>query len=438
MQKYICKFGGSSVADAEQFKKVAAIIKAVPERKFVVASAPGKRYKEDIKVTDMLYSCYNAAAAGEDYSGILGQIKERFLSIINELNIKFDIDAEMEAIDKQLKTAPSKDYMASRGEHINSKILAAYLGFEFIDSALYIQFDENGEFMAEKTNADLSKALEGKENVVIPGFYGAYPDGSIKTFSRGGSDVTGSIVARAAGVDKYENWTDVSGMLSADPRIVDSPRGIAALSYRELRDLSYMGASVLHEDAVFPCRMAGIPINIRNTNRPEDDGTMIAASVPADSVRHTITGIAGKKGYAAVVVEKSSLKSDAGALAALLKVFADAGIAAEHMPAGVDTAAVIVAEAALEGKQESIVAAIKSAIEPDSVTVEGGLTLVAAVGEGIAYNGEAIGSILKALGAAGIKVRMTDTGSSGLNFIVGVDEAQYEAAVKAMYGAVED
>lgn len=436
MQRYVCKFGGSSLADAAQFKKVYDIIKSRDVRKYVVASAPGKRYPEDTKVTDMLYACYNLAAEGQDYKPMLAQIRERFEGIINELGIDFKLDSELDVIAAHLDKHPEKDYMASRGEYLNSKILAAYLNFDFIDAAECVHFDENGTYLPEPSNRDLNAKLIGREYVVIPGFYGSKPDGSIATFSRGGSDVTGAIVARAVIADMYENWTDVSGMLSTDPRIVDNPAPIEALSYRELRELSYMGASVLHEDAVFPVRKASIPINIRNTNRPEDAGTLISSELPRIPRRNKVTGIAGKKGFTAVLIEKSSMNSEIGFGMRLLKIFADRGVSFEHMPTGIDTISVICQTTLFAPHRDDIIEAIKEELKPDRFFVEDNLALIAVVGQGMAYSRGTAARIMKGLADNRINIKMLDQGSTEINIIVGVDDVDYEAAIKGIYDAV--
>ena len=436
MQRYVCKFGGSSLADAAQFKKVHDIVKAREVRKYVIASAPGKRYPDDIKVTDMLYSCYYSAAGGQDYKLILGQIKDRFVNIINDLGIDFDIDTEINVIDEHLASHPEKDYMASRGEYLNSKILAAYLGFSFLDAAECVHFNEEGVYLSEESNRDLNAKLTGMEYVVIPGFYGSKPDGTITTFSRGGSDITGSIVARAVIADMYENWTDVSGMLSTDPRIVKDPAPIEALSYRELRELSYMGASVLHEDAVFPVRKAGIPINIRNTNRPDDAGTLISSELPRVPRRNKVTGIAGKKGFTAVLIEKSSMNSEIGFGMRLLKIFADRGVSFEHMPTGIDTISVICQTSLFTPHRDEIIEAIREELKPDRFFVEDNLALIAVVGQGMAYSRGTAARVMKGLADSRINIKMIDQGSTEINIIVGVDDVDYEAAIKGIYDAV--
>ena len=430
------KFGGTSLADASQIRKVAQIIKSNPERKFVVASAPGKRFSDDIKVTDLLYSCYSEFAKGDEYSGTLAKIKERYASIISELGITFDIGAEIERIEHELRKYPPADYLASRGEYLNSKIIAEFLGWTFVDAAEVIFFNENGLFDGEKTFMTMSAKLRDVTCAVIPGFYGSMPDGRIKTFSRGGSDVTGSIVARSVNADVYENWTDVSGMLSADPRIVDSPKPIEFITYTELRELSYMGASVLHEDAVFPVRKAGIPINIRNTNRPDDNGTLIAASLPKDVKRSPVTGIAGRKGFVSIRVEKSQMNGETGFGARLLYIFSRNGIPFEHCPTGIDTISVIVNGSLFDTKRDEILREIKNELMPDFITIEKNLAVIAVVGEGMVSVRGTAAKVFASLADTGVNVRMIDQGSDELNIIIGVDDSDYEKAVKALYNAM--
>lgn len=323
--KKVVKFGGSSLASAEQFKKVGNIIRSDAERKFVVPSAPGKRNDRDTKVTDMLYGCYALADADQDFHGELRAIKDRYQQIIDGLELSLSLEEEFAQIEKQFKQKAGSNYAASRGEYLNGIIMAAYLGFAFVDAADVIFFDEGGEFDADRTNEVLALRLEGCENAVVPGFYGSMPDGRIKTFSRGGSDITGSIVAKAIKADVYENWTDVSGVLVTDPHIIENPEPIDVITYRELRELAYMGFPVLHEDAIFPVRQQGIPINIRNTNAPEDSGTWIVGSTCQKS-RFVITGIAGKKGFCAVNIEKDKMNSEIGFGRKVLQAFEDNGI----------------------------------------------------------------------------------------------------------------
>ena len=428
----VVKFGGSSLASAEQFMKVGSIIRADETRKYVVPSAPGKRNSKDTKVTDMLYECYALADAGEDFRVPLMKIKDRYDSIINGLQLKITLDEEFKAISKMFKEKAGVDYAASRGEYLNGIIMADYLGFEFIDAATVIFFDENGNFDADKTDKVLSAKLAECEKAVIPGFYGALPDGTVHTFSRGGSDITGSIVAKASRASMYENWTDVSGCLVADPRIIDNPEPIKVITYRELRELSYMGASVLHEDAVFPVRKAGIPINIRNTNDPEADGTLIVEST-CQKPDYTITGIAGKKGFVAVNIDKDMMNSEVGFCRKALQAFEENGISIEHMPSGIDTMTVFVHQAAFEGKEQQVISSLRRLANPDIIDLEADLALVAVVGRGMKSNRGTAGRIFSALAHANINVRMIDQGSSELNIIIGVSNDDFEEAIKAIY-----
>ncbi|MBP1561989.1 MAG: aspartate kinase [Oscillospiraceae bacterium] len=428
----VVKFGGSSLADAKQFRKVADIVLADPNRRYVVASAPGKRFSEDTKITDMLYACYAKAAQGEDFSADFSAIEERYNGIISELGLDLSLEKEFVNIKDAFAHRAGRDYAASRGEYLNSIILAAYLKFDFIDPAGYIKFGENGVFDLEKTISLLRPRLEKSEHAVIPGFYGSMPNDTIRTFSRGGSDVTGSIVARAANAEIYENWTDVSGFLICDPRIVDNPEPITTITYRELRELAYMGATVLHEDAIFPVRTAGIPINIRNTNRPEDRGTMIVAE-SNEASSYVITGIAGKKGLSAINIEKDMMNSELGFGRNVLRALEKNGLNFEHMPSGIDTMSVIVSTDALKPVQQSVLDEIKFRVKPDHLEVEDDLALIAVVGRGMRKARGTAGRIFSALAHAKINVKMIDQGSSELNIIIGVATEDFEAAVKAIY-----
>lgn len=433
----VVKFGGSSLADAHQFKKVGKIIRKDVDRRYVVPSAPGKRSPDDTKVTDMLYSCYAQALLEEEdsqesFETLLGAIRERYESIIRELGLSLSLEEEFRSIRENFTRKVGRDYAASRGEYLNGRIMAEYLGYEFIDAAEVICFDEAGNFDGEKTQEILSERLASTERVVIPGFYGAMPDGKIKTFSRGGSDITGSIVAGAVHADLYENWTDVSGFLVADPRIVENPKEIDVITYRELRELSYMGATVLHEDAIFPVRKEGIPINIRNTNAPEDKGTLIVEAT-CQKPRFIITGIAGKKDFAAVTVEKAMMNSEVGFCRKVLQVFEENGISIEHMPSGIDTMSVFVHQDELKEMEQKVIAGIHREVEPDVLELESDLALVAVVGRGMRTTRGTSGRIFSALAHANIEVKMIDQGSSGLNVIIGVPNDDFEAAVKAIY-----
>ena len=430
--KKIVKFGGSSLANAEQFQKVGEIIRSDESRRYVVPSAPGKRFDGDTKVTDLLYKCYNIAVKGEDFGAVLQEIKERYYEIIRGLKLDLSLEDEFAQIEKDFKAQAGSDYAASRGEFLNGKVMAAYLGYEFVDAATVIRFDKNGNFDADKTDKLLSKRLAKCERAVIPGFYGAYEDGTVKTFSRGGSDVTGSLVAKAIKADLYENWTDVSGFLVTDPRIVENPAVIETITYRELRELSYMGATVLHEDAIFPVRKEGIPINIKNTNKPEDKGTFIVEST-CKKPKYTITGIAGKKGFCSINIEKSMMNSEVGFGRKVLQVFEDQGISFEHIPSGIDTLTVYVHQDEFEEKEQQVIAGIHRAVQPDFVEMESDLALIAVVGRGMKSQRGTAGRIFSALAHANVNVKMIDQGSSELNIIIGVENRDFEAAVKAIY-----
>ena len=430
--KKVVKFGGSSLANAEQFQKVGDIIRSEESRRYVVPSAPGKRFSADTKVTDLLYACYDKAEEGVDFSDILAEIKERFYEIIKGLNLDLSLEEEFKQIEADFKAQAGKEYAASRGEFLNGKVMAAYLGYEFIDSATVIRFDKNGNFDADKTDRLLSKRLQKCERAVIPGFYGGMEDGTVRTFSRGGSDVTGSLVAKAIHADIYENWTDVSGFLVTDPRIVEDPAVIETITYRELRELSYMGATVLHEDAIFPVRKEGIPINIRNTNRPEDKGTFIVEST-CRKPKYVITGIAGKKGFCSINIEKSMMNSEIGFGRKVLQVFEDQGISFEHVPSGIDTMTVYVHQDEFEEKEQQVIAGIHRAVQPDFVEMESDLALIAVVGRGMKSQRGTAGRVFAALAHAHVNVKMIDQGSSELNIIIGVENRDFEAAVKAIY-----
>lgn len=430
--KKVVKFGGSSLASAEQFKKVADIIHADKERRYVVPSAPGKRFSGDTKVTDMLYGCYHLAEAGKDFKKELADIAARYQEIIDGLSLDLSLKDEFKTIEKNFKEKAGENYAASRGEYLNGIIMAAYLGYEFVDSAEVIRFKDSGEFDSEVTNQILSERLAGMERAVVPGFYGAYADGRVRTFSRGGSDVTGAVVARAVKADVYENWTDVSGVLVADPRIIENPEAIETITYRELRELSYMGFNVLHEDAIFPVRREGIPINIRNTNKPEDEGTWIVESTCQKS-KYVITGVAGKKGFCSVNIEKAMMNSEIGFGRKVLQAFEDYGISFEHVPSGIDTMTVFVHQDEFIDKEQKVVSAIHRLADPDSVDIEADLALIAVVGRGMKSTRGTAGRIFSALAHANVNVKMIDQGSSELNIIIGVANADFEAAIKAVY-----
>ena len=428
----VVKFGGSSLASAEQFKKVGDIIRADETRIYVVPSAPGKRSSKDTKVTDMLYACYELAEAGKNFSKALEEIKARYQEIIDGLGLKLNLDNEFITIEKNFKAKAGSNYAASRGEYLNGIVMANYLGYEFVDAATVIFFREDGTLDEEKTDKVLSAKLAKCKNAVVPGFYGALPAGTVKTFSRGGSDITGSIVAKAAKVDVYENWTDVSGFLIADPRIIDKPAGIEVITYKELRELSYMGATVLHEDAIFPVRQQGIPINIRNTNAPADNGTWIVGSTCQKS-KYVITGIAGKKGFCSVNIEKDMMNSEIGFGRKVLQAFEENGISFEHVPSGIDTMTVFVHQDEFMHKEQKVVAGIHRLAQPDTIEIESDLALIAVVGRGMKSTRGTAGRIFSALAHANVNVRMIDQGSSEQNIIIGVADEDFENAIKAIY-----
>ncbi len=432
MSLKVLKFGGTSLADAEHFRQVANIIKSEPERRYVVASAPGKRYSSDIKVTDMLYKCYELSINEESVDEIFEEICERYNSIIRDLELDMDLSEAYAKIRLSLAHNSGRDYIASRGEYLNAMILAKYLGFDFIDAKKVIFFNDDGSFDAEKTNNTMKEYLSRHTYAVIPGFYGSMPNGTIKTFSRGGSDITGSIVARAASASLYENWTDVSGFLMADPRVVPNPKPIDVITYKELRELSYMGATVLHEDSIFPVRYSKIPINVRNTNRPEDKGTMI---VPQDdaAVGSIVTGIAGKSGFSTISVEKDMMNSELGFGRRVLQVIEEAGISFEHLPSGIDTLSVVLSSKELAGKRADIMAGICKAVNPDNIYVEENLALIAVVGRGMVKAKGTSARIFAALAAADVNIRMIDQGSCEMNIIIGVDANDYVVALNAIY-----
>ena len=430
--KKVVKFGGSSLASAEQFRKVGEIIHSDNGRRYVVPSAPGKRSSGDTKVTDMLYDCYQSSGDSKALDIKIAAIAARYQEIIDGLSLDVSLDEEFSKIREAFVNHVGSDYAGSRGEYLNGIIMAAYLGYEFIDAAEVIRFDEDGVVEPELTNKIMRARLEGVENAVIPGFYGAMEDGTIKTFSRGGSDITGSIVARAVHADLYENWTDVSGFLVTDPHIVENPATIETITYRELRELSYMGATVLHADAIFPLRQEGIPINIKNTNRPQDPGTLIVEST-CRQPKDTITGIAGKKGFCAINIEKDMMNSEIGFGRKVLQVFEENGISFEHVPSGIDTFTVIVHQSEFMEKEQRVISGIHRAVSPDTLDLESDLALIAVVGRGMRATRGTAGRIFAALAHANINVKMIDQGSSELNIIIGVKNEDFERAVKAIY-----
>ena len=435
MKKIVTKFGGSSLADAGQFAKVKAILAMDPARMYVVPSAPGRRFKDDDKVTDLLYRCHRQRSAGEDYQDTFDLIAARYMDIAEELGLRCDLGAALDEVNESIAAGAGADYCASRGEYLNGLLLADYLGWRFLDAAKAVKFDAQGALDSEETNRVLGALLADGVPTVVPGFYGSLPDGSIHTFSRGGSDITGAIVARAAEADVYENWTDVSGFLMADPRIVTNPREISAITYQELRELSYMGASVLHEDAVFPVHAAGIPTNIRNTNNPAHPGTIISLEAPVSGSVPTITGVAGRKGFSVISVEKAMMNSEKGFGRKVLQVVEEAGLSFEHLPTGIDTMCVVVAGEALAPVREEVVGRILELTHADTLTVHDNMSIIATVGRGMVHNCGTAARLFSAMSQAGINVRMIDQGSSELSIIVGVDDQDFEKTIQAIYNA---
>lgn len=429
----VAKFGGSSLADAAQFRRVKDILLSDPERKYVVPSAPGRRFKTDDKVTDLLYKCFRQAEAGESVDECFQAIAGRYQEIIDCLGLRMDLSARLNEAKERIVCEKNPDYAASRGEYFNGLILAEYLGWDFIDSAEVVKFDRKGVFAAEWSNELLAERLKKHEHAVVPGFYGSLPDGSVKTFSRGGSDITGALVARAVNAQIYENWTDVSGFLMADPRIIENPRGIERLTYRELRELSYMGATVLHEDAIFPVHKAGIPTNIRNTNDPSHPGTMIVLSEDDCGDGPTVTGIAGHKNFTLLSIEKAMMNSELGFGRRVLQALEEFGVSFEHLPTGIDTMSVIIADSEIEKHRQEIIDRIEETCHPDSIEISSGLALIATVGRRMIRKRGTASRLFRALAVADVNVRMIDQGSSELNIIVGVDCDEFEKAVSAIY-----
>ena len=429
----VVKFGGSSVADADQVRKIRAIVEADPERRYVVVSAPGKRFSKDSKITDMLIMLKAVIDNNIPYAALLAPIRERYTSIEKDLGVDAGMDARFEEIRRNIEAGCSENYIVSRGEYLSAALIAAYLGYDFVDTQKLILFDHRGRLLADETNKALSEELAKHERAVIPGFYGSYADtGEVCLFSRGGSDVTGSIVARAAQADIYENWTDVSGMLMADPRVVKNPLPIKHITYLELRELSYMGASVLHEDAVFPARMSDIPINIRNTNSPEDPGTIIS-NHDGDDDGMIISGIAGKPDFTVISINKNMMNKEIGFVRRALAIVEDEGVSFDHIPTGIDSLSMVIATSELEDKLDDILEAFRIQLKPDEITVEKGIAMIAVVGRRMKNNVGVSARICKALAESGINIRMLNQGTGEINVIVGVEGADFEQAIRVIY-----
>ena len=437
MEKIVAKFGGTSLADAAQFRKVKDIVQAEPARRYIVASAPGKRYPEDIKVTDLLLACYEAAVRGENFDAILDGIRKRFREILDDLNLEFPLDEEIADLRKHLMDSPSRDFAASRGEYLNSRILAAYLGFTFVDPAWCISFNEDGTLNRKMTMRTMHAALYPLDRAVVAGFYGADTNDVIHTFSRGGSDITGSLVALAIEADLYENWTDVSGLKAADPRIITDSKTVRYLTYRELRTLSYMGASVLHTDAVLPAAEVGIPINIRNTNSPQDPGTMIVRKIPSKAERHAISGVAGKKGMSVIQIEKVMVSDGAGFTAVILDMLRKRSIPFEQCLTGIDTITPVLQDSVLASYREELLNSIRTELQPDYLGVTENLSMIAVIGERATETCDANIRVLHALSEQGITISTINQGAGKLNLLVGVSEDCYEKAIRTIYKTLE-
>ena len=432
----VAKFGGTSMADAKAITKVAEIIKQDKNRRYVVVSAPGKRFSQDHKVTDMLYACYHDLQINGECKDTFEKIRERFKGIVNDLAIDLDIDSYLDKVEEEMYKYDSAEFCASRGEYLSAVIMAKVLGYTFVDAKDIMVFNDNGDFEADLTNEKVKSALANIERAVVPGFYGGDEEGLVHTFSRGGSDVSGAVIARAVEASLYENWTDVNGFMSADPRIVSNPKPISTLSYRELRELAYMGANVLHPESIFPVRISKIPINIRNTFCPSADGTMIVAELSEEELgKRVITGIAGKKGYSIVYIEKSMMNSELGFVRKVLAVLEYYNISFEHMPSGIDTMSIVIADSELAGKEDVVVERIKKVVNPDHIEIESGISLVATVGHGMSFKPGSAATLVGALAKEKINIRMIDQGSSEMNIIVGIATSDYEKAINAIYQA---
>lgn len=434
MSRIAAKFGGTSVASSAQIRKVKQIVDADPRRQVVVVSAPGKREKSEAKITDLLYLCQELAEAPTDFSSPLREVGERFRSIERELGIDAGIAQELDAFAEQLKRGVTRDYVASRGEYLNGKIIAKFFGAEFVDPMEVVRIRNNGLVHPDTYSRLAERLADHNRRYVIPGFYGQGPDGQIKTFSRGGSDISGAIAARAIQASCYENWTDVSGLLMADPRIVDNPKPMVEVTYRELRELSYMGASVLHDEATIPVREVGIPINIRNTNEPEHPGTTIVATLSEQEEKGTdIAGVAGKNQFSMVCIEKTLMNKEIGFTYRVLDIFRRANLSVEHIPSSIDGINVIVDQPSFQDKEEEVIEEIRAQLHPDNIRVVPQLALIAVVGEGMKHAIGVAARVFVALARAQVNVQVINQGASEVNIIVGVAPDEFHAAVNELY-----
>ena len=433
----VVKFGGSSMADAGQYRKIRDILQADPERKVVVVSAAGKRFKDDHKITDLLYLCHAHTQYGVDCSGIFDMISSRYIQIRNDLGIDLDLETEFAALKQRIdKKELNADEIASRGEYFSAKLMAAYLGFQFIDSADWVKFNYDGTVDQDSTYEALQNLIVHGIGAVIPGFYGLMPDGHIRTFSRGGSDITGALAAAALDAEVYENWTDVSGILMADPRLVENPQAIPEVTYDELRELSYSGASVLHEDAIFPVREKNIPLNIRNTNDPQAPGTMIQESFDGElDPNRFITGITGKKDFTIISLSKRGMSNQVGVLHKVLTILVRHNLSVDYVPNGIDNVSIVLPTESIASQLYTILGEIQQEVEPDTLDVHDQIAIVAAVGRQMAYRPGISGKLFAALGEAGINIRMINQGPDELNIIFGVDNRDFKAAIQVLYSS---
>ena len=427
----VSKFGGSSVADSEQFKKVKDIVLSDPMRKLVVVSASGKRGKNENKITDLLYLCHAHIMYSVSADTVWQLIENRFITIKQELGLTYPIEADLEKIKSELKKGISEDYLVSRGEYLTAKLMAEYLGYRFVDASEVIIFDYSGKIDFDRSYEALHAILKGDDRLVIPGFYGALPNGEIKTLTRGGSDITGAILAKLVNASLYENWTDVSGILIADPRIVSNPKQIKYITYEELRELSYMGANVLHEEAIFPVMEANIPLHILNTNAPNDEGTIIVENNEDEQI--TVTGIAGKKDFSVITIYKKHMSDEVGIIRKALSVMEKYNVSIEHMPSGIDSFSIVVETAQIKHAKYDIVVDIKEATNADSVKVIDDIALIATVGRNMANCPGISGRLFQTLGKNDINIRMIAQGSDEITIIIGVENKDFENAIKAIY-----
>lgn len=430
----VCKFGGSSVADADHFRKIKKIVESDARRKVIVVSAPGKRSSDEIKLTDLFYTAYDLAVKGIDFSSVFVPIRERYLEIASELGVKADgLRKSLDQLEEKLKenaSLISEDYLVSRGENFSALLMADWLDADFVDSEELFEIDHNGR-VSESLYDSIAQNLQGRSRVVVPGFYGRSSDGGIRTFSRGGSDITGSILAAALAASQYENWTDVSGLLMTDPRIVNNPKPMSRVSYREIRELAYMGANVFHDEAIAPCRDKGIVIRIKNTNRPDDEGTMIAP--PIEDQSRIVTGIAGRKNFAMIHLEKNMMNKEKGFGRKVLGILEEHGISYEHSPTGIDSMSIVVDQTLLEKNRETVLEELQKQLSPDNVRIVRDVALVATVGHGMSRKIGVASRLFTALAKEKVNVRIIDQGSSEMNIITGVDAVDFEKAIQAIY-----